>query len=149
MKGNAYIVAGNVTAGTNKTAVHLIPGSVAPIFIYRVIIGSQSTPAAQAGRWVLVRTTADGTGTAVTPAQINGTGAASRVGATVNHSIEPAYGVFQTGISLALNQQATMDWQANPGKEVEVPPSATAGIGLKFAESTGTALHSGTVMWEE
>ena len=152
MRGNAYSAVGNVTAGAQKTAVHLIPATTAPIFIYRVMVGCAQTPAAQAARWELHRTSADGTGTTVTPVQVNGNGVTlgtSRVGATVGHSVEPTYVAMQPGLSLPLNQQATLDWQANPGKEFEVTGGTAGGVGLKMVTSTGTTVHAVQLMWEE
>lgn len=144
-----YIGAGNVTAGANKTAIHMIPGTGGRNKIYEVIIGCQSTPAAQAAYWALLRSTGDGTGTGITPSLGDPADVTSRSTVTVNHSAEPTYTAALAILVVPLNQQATMDWKANPGKELIVAASATAGAGMRTTTSTGTAVHSVTLMWEE
>ena len=145
-----FSAAGSVTAGTNKTAIHLISGTAGRNKIYEVIIGCPSTPAAQAAYWGVGRTTGDGTpGSTVTAALGDPGEVASRSTVTITHSAEPTYTAALPVLVVPLNQQATMDWKANPGREIVIAASATAGMGVKTHTSTGTAVHVAHVMWEE
>lgn len=144
----AYNLAGNVTVGADKTAVHIVPTTAIRPAIYEFIIGCQSTPAAQAAYWTFQRSSAAGTGTGVTPTIFDPANPASLCTGTANHSAEPTY-AGGSCITIGLNQQGTFNWKANPGLEIVLPASGTAGGGMKTSTSTGTALHAVSMMWIE
>lgn len=144
-----YYMNGFCTAGVNKTAAELVTTTAIRVKIYEVMIGCSATPASQAAAWHLQRHTATGTGTAQTPSLVDPGDPAALCGGKVNMSAEGTYTAGQVMLELALNQQATFDWKANPGRELTLAASATAGAGLKTSTSTGTAVHQGSLYWEE
>ena len=144
-----YYVNGFCTAGTNKTAVELVTATTVRAKIYEIIVGCSATPASQASAWHLQRHTATGTGTAQTPALLDPADPVSLLAAKVNMSAEGTYTAGQVMWELPLNQQATFDWKANPGREFTLAASATAGAGLKTSTSNSTAVHQGSLYWEE
>lgn len=148
MSGN-YTCGGFGNVGTNKTMINIIPGTGGRDYIYEILIGCSATPSAQAAYWVVNRTTAAGTGTAKTPGVIDPGEVNSRSTVAVNHSAEPTYSATEPIFSVSLNQQATIDWKANPGKELIIAASSTAGMAVKTLTATGTAQHEVTVMWTE
>jgi len=147
--GRAYYVNGFCTAGTNKTAVELVTATTVRVKIYEIMIGCSAAPASQAAAWHLQRHTATGTGTAATPALTDAGDPVSLITAKVNMSAEGTYTAGTVMWELSLNQQATFDWKANPGREFILPASATAGAGIKTSTSTGTAVHQASLYWEE
>jgi hypothetical protein len=144
-----YYLNGSCTAGTNKTAVEVVTTTAVRPKIYEILIGCSAAPASQAALWQLQRHTATGTGTAQTPAVVDSADPASVVGGKVNMTVEGTYTAGTVMWELPLNQQATYDFKANPGREFTLAASATAGAGLKTSTSTGTAVHQGSLYWEE
>ena len=144
-----YYLNGFCTAGTNKTAVELVTTTAIRPKIYEIMVGCAAAPASQAAAWNFQRHTASGTGTAQTPAKVDPADPAAVMLAEVNHSVEPTYTAGEVMWELGLNQQATFDWKANPGRELTLAASATAGAGIKTLSSTGTAVHQASLYWEE
>jgi hypothetical protein len=144
-----YYVNGFCTAGTNKTAVELVTTTAVRPKIYELMVGCSAAPASQAAAWHFQRHSASGTGTAQTATKVDPADPAALVTAEVNSSAEATYTAGEVIWELSLNQQATFDWKANPGRELTLAASATAGGGLKTSTSTGTAVHQGSVYWEE
>ena len=144
-----YYLNGFCTAGTNKTAAELVTTTAIRAKIYEIMVGCSAAPASQAAAWHLQRHTGTGTGTAQTPALVDPADPVALVAGKVNMSAEGTYTAGQVMWELALNQQASFDWKANPGRELTLAASATAGAGLKTSTSTGTAVHQGSLYWEE
>lgn len=143
-----YNILLDCTAGANKTAVHILPTTGVRPEIYEIILGSAATPAAQAAHWTLERTTAAGSGTSRTPVNMDPADPASVCTCAVSHTVEPTYS-GGSALTIPLNQQGSFNWKANPGAEIVVAQSASAGAGLKTFTSTGTAVHLGSFMWAE
>lgn len=144
-----YYLNGFCTAGANKTAVELVTTTAVRPKIYEILVGCSATPASQAAAWHLQRHSATGTGTAQTASKVDPADPAALVTAKVNNSAEPTYTAGEVMWELALNQQATFNWKANPGRELTLAASATAGAGIKTSTSTGTAVHQASLYWEE
>ena len=144
-----YYANGFCTAGANKTALELVTTTAVRPKIYEIMVGCSAAPASQAALWQMQRHTASGTGTALTPVKVEPADPAALITCETNHSAEPTYTAADIPWELALNQQATFDWKANPGREITLAASATAGAGVKTSTSTGTAIHQASVYWEE
>jgi len=144
-----YYGNGFCTAGTNKSALELLTTAAVRPKIYEVMVGCSAAPASQAALWQVQRHTATGTGTALTAVKVDPADPAALVTCKTNNSVEPTVTAADVPWELALNQQATFDWHANPGKEIVLAASATAGATLKTSTSTGTAVHQGSMYWEE
>jgi hypothetical protein len=137
-----YSAVHRTNAGTNLTIISVESAAAARPKLQHIILGSEATPANLAGEFqVLPVTTAHGAGTALTPVKLDPTYPAVLCSATGGTMTEPGYagGIF---LRIALNQQATFQWWANPGFEPTVPVTTSNGIG------TRTASHGGTPMMD-
>ena len=131
-----------------KTAVEIVTTAAIRVRIFELHMGCSAAPAAQAALWQLKKHTATGTGPAATPIPYDAQDT-PLCSAKVTHSAEPTYVAGQPLWELPLNQQASVIWQAQPGREIILPASATAGAGIRMLTSTGTATHQAALHWEE
>jgi hypothetical protein len=144
-----YYGNGFCTAGADKTALELVTTTAVRPKIYEIIVGCSATPASQAAKWGLQRHTGTGTGTALTAVKVDPADPAALVTCKTNNSAEPTVTTADIPWELSLNQQASFDFKCNPGREIVLAASATAGAALKTITSTGTAVHQGSLYWEE
>jgi hypothetical protein len=144
-----YYANGFCTAGTAKTAVELVTTTAVRPKIYELIMGCAAAPASQAAKWGLQRHTGTGTGTALTAVKVDPADPAALVTCKTNNSAEPTATAGDILFELSLNQQASFDFKCNPGREFTLAASATAGAALRTLTSTGTAVHEGSIFWEE
>lgn len=109
--------------------------------VYELVIGTNGTPANNEMEFDVMRQTAAGTITAITPNPLDPADAAALTvcgaNATAEGTITAASQMFYAG----LNQQATQRWVASPGSELVAPATNLAGFALraKSAAYTGTA----------
>lgn len=144
-----YYVNGFCTSGVDKSAVELVTTTAIRPKVYEIMVSCSATPASQAALWQFKRHTGTGTGTGQTVNKMDPADPTALVTAKVNNTVEPTYTAGDIPWELAVNQQASFDWKANPGREIVLAASATAGGGLKTSTSTGTAVHQGSLSWEE
>ena len=144
-----YYGNGFATVGTDKTALELVTTAAIRAKIYKIIVGSAASPASQAALWQVKRHTATGTGTALTAVKVDPADPVALVTCKTNNSAEPTYTAADIPWELPLNQQASWEENLSPGKEIVLAASATAGAGLKSSTATGTAVHQGSMYWEE
>jgi hypothetical protein len=144
-----YYGSGFCTAGTDKTAIELVTTAAIRVKIMKIIVGCSAAPASQAALWQVKRHTGTGTGTAFTAVKMEPADPVALVTCKVNMSAEGTYTALDIPWELPLNQQATWEENFSPGREIVLAASATAGAGLKTSTSTGTAVHQGSLMWEE
>lgn len=112
------------------------------------IIGSDATPANLAGEFIIAATTIAPTGgTALTERAIDPATAAAAVTAIGGTMTEATYG--DNFLMIALNQQATFQWWANPGFEPRTAVGTANGIGLRSVAHGGTPNINATLMWTE
>jgi len=143
-----YAGDGFCTGGTNKTALTITGSASIRPALYDLVVGSSATPADQAALFVVQRSTADGTDTAVTPRPLDPHDQAAIATMGRNNSAEPTYTANVILLNIALNQRATFRWVAAPGSEIFVDKAANAGIGLKTASGPG-AVFDATMMFVE
>ncbi len=125
------------------------PGSsMRRVKIYDAIFGSEATPADNAFLWQYQRTTAAGTSTAVTPQPLDPADAACAAVAGQNHTVEPTYTANAILLTVPLNQRPTFRWVAKDGKELVIPATANAGIGIKTPTASAVAITN-NLMFEE
>lgn len=110
--------------------------------IYDLILGSDATPADNAAEYVLQRSTAAGTATAVTPQALDPLTVAATATAGEAHSAEPTYTANAILLQWAQNQRATFRWVAAPGGELVVAATAANGIGLQVIGIAGSAVNT-------
>lgn len=145
--------AAGVASGTDKTVINLFNPAAAPTArgkIYDILLGSVATPADQACKFTVGRTTAVGTeGAGFVPNNLDSGGPAGAYDSGNAHSAEPTYTANKQLLALSLNQRATFRWVAAPGSELVMAATQNNGLGLKSASSTSTQAHEATILFEE
>ena len=147
--GRNYSIAGDQNAAAATTLIGVTGAATIRPRLYYLTIGASATPADQANNMQVLRSTAAGTSTAVTPQAIDPGDPAALASAGSNHTLEPTYTAGSIMLSFSFNSRANFQWYANPGKEIVVPATAANGLGLRFVVATGTQLHEGTFHYEE
>jgi hypothetical protein len=124
-------------------------GTPRRIRLVELIIGCDGTPANNAITVDVSRMTADGTGTSVTPNPLTPSDAAALTASKANYTAEPTVTAASAMLNMAMNQQATLRWLADPDEDVIGPATATNGfvIRAKSASYTGTMVV--TAIFEE
>ena len=139
------------TNTVSTTALALDGTTTARGFIYDLVVGSNATPADNAGGYDLRRfATANGTGTAVVPQPLDPADGVALLSGTENHSTEPTYTAAALLLHWAQNQRATFRWVAAPGGELVIPATSDSGIGLQVQAVAGSAVAMNyTIHYEE
>lgn len=144
---------GGVASGTNKTIWDLFNAVATPtcrLAVYDLTIGSDDTPADQACRFLIGRTTAVGTeASGFTPVNLDPGGPAGEADAGIGHSAEPTYTANKELLVVSLNQRATFRWVAAPGGELRGTATQNNGLGLKSSASTSTQAYESSVWFFE
>lgn len=146
--------AGGVASGTNKTFINLFNAVAAPtcrLSIYDIVVGSDDTPADQALRALVGRTTAVGTeGSGFTPVNIDPGGPAGEADAGQGvFGAEPTYTANKELLVFSLNQRATFRWVAAPESGLRGTATQNNGLGIKSSASTSTQACETTILFDE
>lgn len=146
-----YSVSANGASGADpQTVINLFSAGNARGHIYDIIIGSDATPADQAGSMEVLRTTAVGTeGSGFTPTKLDPDSKAADCDAGIGHSAEPTETANSQLLRFAFNQRATFRWVATPGSELIIPATANNGISLVRRASTANFAMDATVLFFE
>jgi len=148
--GRRYSIDGQSINTAAKSILGLTSAATIRPKIYDLVVGSDATPADNAGEFVLQRYTAAGTATAVTPQKLDPGDPSSLAGAGEAHSIEPTYTANAIMLQWAQNQRATFRWVASPGGEIVLPATAASGVGLQSISISGAAVNTNaTIHFEE
>lgn len=149
--GNSYSIDGRDTNTANTTILGLTAGATVRPRVHYVVMGSAATPAEMAFEWVMQRTTAAGTSTAVTPQKLDPFIVnAATTAAGEAHSAEPTYTANEIMLAISLNQRATFQWYAQPGREIFAAAVASNGLGGRIITVNGTPVEvSNTWHFEE
>ncbi len=135
-------------AATAKTQLELIGGTGGRLWIYDYIVGANGTPADQPMVYDIIRVTATGTGTGVTPSPLDPADVAAAALGEEDATVEPT----TTGVPLieiAANLRATYRWVAAPNSEIIVAATAGVGIAARVLSSGYTGAAQATVMHQE
>lgn len=128
-------------------------GSLTRAKVYDLMFGSEAVPADAAILWTIMRFTAAGTTTAVTPQKLDPQDRAAGCEAGENATIEPTYTTGPPAeilLDIPLNQRATFRWVAAPGGELVIPATDENGIGIQTDTiTTGTPVITATLHFEE
>lgn len=146
--------AGGVATGTDKTIINLFNPAATPTkraMIYDILVGSVATPADQAAKFYVGRTTAVGTeGAGYTPNNLDPAGPAGELDSGVGvYSAEPTYTASKELLVFSLNQRATFRWVAAPGSELLLAATQNYGAGLKSKSSSSTQAVEATILFQE
>lgn len=141
----AYIASGQdtSTAATTILGVSQPATALKRLKIGYLQIGSDVS-ADNAYEAALQRTTAAGTSTAVTPQPRDPADGAASAVAGQAHTVEPTYTAGAIQLSIFGHQRATFQWYAAPGREIVVPVTNAAGVGLQIITAV-TAFNMGAV----
>lgn len=146
-----YSVSVDGSAGADpQTLINLFSAGNSRAYIYDVVIGSDATPADQAGSFELMRTTVVGTeDSGFTPTKLDPDTKAADCDAGVTHSSEPTETASSELLRFALNQRATFRWVAAPESELVIPATANNGINLVRRASTANFAMDATILFFE
>lgn len=129
--GRKYGFSGSITGAATKTIVGVTATAAVRPYWTDIIISSNATPADNSSEWQVLRYTAAGTSTAVTPTALDSGDPAATATCGKNHSAEPTYSPTVPILDIAHNQRATFRWVAAPGEEIIAPATAANGLGLQ------------------
>jgi hypothetical protein len=133
--GRKYGFSGSITGAATKTIVGVTATAAVRPYLVDLMISSNATPADNSSEWWVLRFTAAGTSTAVTPSLFDSGDPAATSVCGKNHSAEPTYGTVPL-LDIAHNQRATFRWVAAPGEEIIAPATAANGFGVQ-AQAVG------------
>lgn len=145
---------GSNASGTNIGLWNLFNPAAAPTSrgkIYDMTIGAVATPADQAVRFQIGRTTAVGTEDAgFTPVNLDSGGPAGAYDAGIGFSGgQPTKTANKELLTVSLNQRATFRWVASPSGELLLAATQNNGAVLNSLSSTSTQAHQSSVFFEE
>lgn len=123
-----------IVAATNMRRVKL----------YDALFGSEAAPGDAAVQWQFQRGTATGTGTAVTPRQVDPSEGAITPSLTAkeNMTVQGTLTAGEFPLTLPVNQRASFRWVAPPDGEIVIP--ATANVILALNTPVATSLVAAT-----
>jgi hypothetical protein len=147
--GARYSADGQSAGATPQTLLNLIGATTVRLRLYDLVCGSDATPADNAFELNLNRTTAVGTGTAVTPTALDSADPTAEGTADENHSVEPTSTAGAVLLNWMQNQRATFRWVAAPFGELIVPATAANGIAAIVIGATAAINLGVTFHWEE
>jgi len=138
------------TADPTKSVGNLVADPTTPKRgkLFRLIFGSEATPADAAFLWQLQACTTAGTATAVTPRKLD-PGSSSPINkANENHTVDPTLTPGEIPLTVPLHQRATFNLYLTPGRELVYPAVANNGLAVR-TPTANTVLVSATVHYEE
>lgn len=146
--------AAGVASGTNLTLINIFNPAATPVTrlrIYDLMVGSVATPADQACKFLVGRTTAVGTeGSGFVPVNLDPGGPAGAADSGIGtFSGTPTYTANKELLVFSINQRATFRWVAAPGGELVTTATQNNGAGLKSSSSTSTQAHEATIHFME
>lgn len=148
--GRRYATTGAKVSAAGTTQLVLTSAATMRPRLYEVIWGSATAPADAALELALLRFTASGTGTGVTPKPFDPSDPASSCTAAENLTVEPSYALVTAMQEVGLNQQITWRWVTAPYEGIAMPAIAANGVGLKFITiSAGTPTCQATFYHDE
>jgi hypothetical protein len=140
--GRKYGFSGSITGAASKSVVTVVaPASPSTrLYVSDIIISSNATPADNSSEWQLLRCTAAGTNTAVTPTPFDEADGAALSTCGKNNTVEPTYSPTVSLLDIAHNQRATFRWVAAPGEEAIGAATASHGFGIQCQGVGGTGV---------
>ena len=147
--GRRYTASGSITGAATKTIWGVTATAAVRPFIQDIWQSSNATPADNSSEWQLLRFTASGTSTAVTPEKADSGDPAATSVVGKNHSVEPTYATVSL-LDIAHNQRATIRHIAGPNEEFIAPATASNGFGFQCIGVGGSGVvEIGSVVFGE
>ena len=146
--------AAGVATGSAKAIWNLFNPAATPTMrgrIYELNISSVVTPADQAAKFAVNRTTAVGTeGSGFTPNNLDPAGPAGAYDAGIGtFSVQPTLTANKELLVVSVNQRAVYRWVANEGRELVMAATQNNGCALNSVSSTSTQAAESCVFWLE
>lgn len=143
------VIGSNASGSSSKTLLGLTGASTIQPGIFDLTVGCSATPADQAVKFGVLRSTTAGTSTAYTPLPLLPADVAAQTVAGNAHSVEPTYTAGGTLLSISMNQRATYRWVCADGKELFGAATASNGLGLQLISATAAMVLDGVVHFRE
>jgi len=147
---------GATTNATNTVSAvapmfNLVGSASKRVRLYEIVSGSDATPADNAAKFQLQRSTARGTqSTTVTPLALDpADGAYLGTGLDTSWSVNPTLTASSFPQQFPQNQRATFRWVAYPQGEIVIPATAANGLALMSAVASATANYAFSIAFEE
>ncbi len=148
-----YMAAGTITIVTGTpgdSALGVIASALTRARLYYFVCSAYGTPVADnVLEWLVRRFTADGTGTAVTPARVDLASPAAQLSAKQNYTVEPTYDAVNIMEDLGVHQRSLVQWNAQPRGEIIIPATAGAGLGFTPIHASYASTATAVAHWEE
>lgn len=138
-----------VIAAPGATVVAVEASALTRGKLFFFLVAAQGIPdASNTPLWRVRRFTAPGTRTAVTPVPFDPSDPNAQLAAGENHTAEPTYttGLFNP---IPLNQRSVYQWNSHPGREIMVPATASAGVGISAENAAYAGDVSAVMHWTE
>jgi hypothetical protein len=143
------VCSGDVTGASTKTLLAVLATATRRPKILQITIGCSGAPADATAIFGLRRITADGTGTAATPQQVDSADGAPTITAKSNYTVEPTYATGDL-YDIPLNQRVTAIWNPPFGPPPASNLSGGTVVGLGVQMISGPALaYRVTIEFEE
>ncbi len=149
MGKRAVAIGDQNVSSTAITALLLIASASVRVRLYELLLSCIDTPDDKTIIWDMLRSTASGTSTSVTPRLKDPADPAAVATAGKNHTVEPTYTADSELFKAGVNQRVYLRWVANPGAEHIIPASANAGVGLRVLHASATANMQAVMEFEE
>lgn len=117
-----------IGAATSIGSIHCPAAAMRRTRVDFFTMGMEATPADGAYLVEILRMTALGTATAVTPQTLDLADQAAVTLGAENYTVEPTVTAGSQLLAIAQHQRAATLWYAPPGGEIVIPATASAGI---------------------
>jgi len=141
----------SLPASATAPMFNIVGGTSSRVGIYEFNSGSDATPADQAQKFALQRSTVNfGTPTVVTPVPLDDPAdPAAAALFSAPGGTAPTLTANKFVYQWAQNARANFRWIAAPDSEFKIPASAAAGLALLNLVSTATQNWAWSVLWVE
>jgi hypothetical protein len=148
-----YSVNGNAvnTQSSTLPLVTLISSANIRPRIYDMTFGSAATPADNAARYILQRSTSPGTpGSSITPQALDpGDPVALATSGLAAFSVGPTLTANALLLQFGINQRASWRWAPKDGKEIVLPAATGNGIAILPVQVTSAFDQAFSIQFEE
>jgi hypothetical protein len=142
--GRRYAISHQATNTVDVTIMSLRAANSAGMFMYDLMVGSDSTPSDDAATYVIQRLSTPGAGTDLTAQPLDKTYDIAQSTPRSTFTSEPTYVTDGIMLMWMQNQRNTFRWLAREGGEIYVQKgSAGPGVGFKATNLSGSSFNTG------
>lgn len=143
MIGSRYsiVITGTIPNSATNVFANITGGTFGRVCIYDLLMGSTATPADNAAKFQLQRSTSAGSGgTAVTPSPLDPADVAAGTAVQQLPSVQPTLTSNLFLLQWSQNQRATFRWVAAPNAEIVIPATSANGVAVVNPAIGGSAV---------